>query len=196
MIIECTGLSKTFKTNTLFEEASFSIESGETVGIDADFLPNMGLLVDSPGYLPLSTGYENLSLLADIRKKIAPEAIRQIMVDLRLDPDDKTKVKDYSMGMKQKLGIAQAIMEDQEIILLDEPFNALDFDSYGVVLKTLEALNRQGKTLLLTSHNHWDLKRICSRLLCINDKKIVPFTDELMAFYFGEGELRGVKDGK
>ena len=135
MIIECTGLSKTFKTNTLLEEAS-SIESGETVGIDADFLqiwPSRRF----PGYLPLSTGYENLSLFRRYSKENRPEAIRQIMVDLRLDPDDK-KSQRLLYGDEQKLGIAQAIMEDQEIILLDKPFNALDFDSWQSSSKPLK----------------------------------------------------------
>ena len=101
-----------------------------------------------------------------------------------LDPDNRSRVKTYSSGMKQKLGIAQAIMEDQDLIMLDEPFNALDFQTNADVLKILSELKNEGKTILLTSHQHEYLEKICDEIYIILDKKLVLFTDELKGSYF------------
>ena len=106
------------------------------------------------------------------------------MVSIGLDPDDKTKVKNYSAGMKQKLGIVQAFMENQEIILLDEPFNALDFKTNSDVMETLLRLKASRRTIILTSHQHNYLEKICDRLLIILDNQIVELTDELKEKYF------------
>ena len=94
-----------------------------------DFPENVGILINEPGYIDYYSGIKNLMLLAEIRGKIGKDKIRQTMLKVGLNPDDTAPVRKYSMGMKQKLGIAQAIMEGQDIIILDEPYNALDFDS-------------------------------------------------------------------
>ena len=127
---------------------------------------------------------KNLKLLAEIRNKISDDDIRDNMVSIGLDPDDNTKVKHYSAGMKQKLGIVQAFMENQEIILLDEPFNALDFKTNSDVMETLLRLKASGRTIILTSHQHNYLEKICDRLLIILDNQIVELTDELKEKYF------------
>ena len=91
-----------------------------------------------------------------------------------LNPNDKTPVKNYSLGMKQKLGIAQAFMEDQSILLLDEPFNALDQESHLQMLDCLKELCNTGKTILITSHNADDLDILCNTTYLIQNSKILP----------------------
>ena len=99
---------------------------GEKLGDKIDFPDSVGILVDSPGFIEVLSGYENLRLLAEIKGQTSQQAIKTAMKELGLDPDNKKRVKNYSLGMKQKLGIIQATMEGQDIVLLDEPFNALD----------------------------------------------------------------------
>ena len=92
-----------------------------------DFPESLGVFINSPGFIGIYSGFQNLKFLADIQGKIGEKEIRQAMSKVGLDPDNKTKVDNYSLGMKQKLGIAQAIMEGQDSLILDEPFNALDY---------------------------------------------------------------------
>ena len=111
------------------------IDSGEILldnkilSKDFDYLPNTGIFIDSPGFIPYISGFENLKLLGQINNTITEKDIINFMKLLNLDPFSKTKVKNYSFGMKQKLGLIQAIMENQDLILLDEIFNGLDFQS-------------------------------------------------------------------
>ena len=99
---------------------------GRQLGRDMDFPPSMGLLLENPAFLPNHTGLKNLELLAAIQNRAAGEGIRQTLRDVGLDPDDRRKYRKYSLGMKQRLGVAAAIMEQPELILVDEPTNALD----------------------------------------------------------------------
>ena len=101
-----------------------------------------------------------------------------------MNPVDRTRVKNYSAGMKQKLGMDQAIMENQDIVLLDEPFNALDFQTNTEVMAILSALKKEGKTLLLTSHQHEYLERLCDEIYMIQDKNIRLFDDHMKEVYF------------
>ncbi len=149
-----------------------------------DFPENTGILINEPGYVGYQTGFRNLQMLAQIRNEIGDDEIRQTMSLLGLDADDKTPVRKYSMGMKQKLGIAQAIMENQSLIILDEPYNALDFDTNRDITQTLQELIWRGKTVLLTSHQHQYLEKLCDRIYFINEGKVVPFDDEVQAKYF------------
>ena len=96
-----------------------------------------------------------------------------------LDPDIKTKVKDYSLGMKQKLGIAQAIMEDQNIIILDEPFNSLDFKTYEDIKRTIKKMQDEKKTILLTSHNYKDIEDLCEYIYLVSDTSLQLLTPEM-----------------
>ena len=98
--------------------------------------------------------------------------IRSAMQKTGLDPEDKTKVEHYSMGMKQKLGIAQAIMEDQDILILDEPFNALDYKTYNDTKEIIRILQAEGRTILMASHNYDDLETLCTHIYAINEGKL------------------------
>ncbi|MCI8810682.1 MAG: ABC transporter ATP-binding protein, partial [Oscillibacter sp.] len=139
------------------------------VGVDRDFPENLGVLINSPGFISLNTGLQNLRYLADIRGLIGEQQIRSAMQTVGLDPEDKTRVEHYSLGMKQKLGIAQAIMKGQDILILDEPFNALDYKTYNDVKELIRLFHAEGKTILLTSHNYGDLKSLCDQIYVLED---------------------------
>ena len=159
--------------------------NGKQLGSNGyDFPENVGILINEPGYIDYYSGYKNLKMLAQIQNKITDAQIKETMKCVGLDFSDKTPVKKYSMGMKQKLGIAQAIMENQNIIILDEPYNALDFQTNKEITSILANLKQQGKTILLTSHQHEYLDKLCDKIYCIEEQKIVPFDDMLRKKYF------------
>lgn len=132
--------------------------NGKQIGKEIDFPESMGLIIEHPGFLPQLSGFQNLHLLAGIKGKITDEQIRNILIKVGLPPESKKSVGKYSMGMKQRLGIAQAIMEDPDIILLDEPFNGLDKDGVEEIRQIIQDLKMSGKTIFLTSHNSEDIK--------------------------------------
>ena len=142
---------------------------GETLGGNRDFPENMGVLINSPGFISLDTGLQNLRYLAGIRGVIGDREIRDAMKKVGLDPDDRTRVEHYSLGMKQKLGLAQAIMEGQDILILDEPFNALDYKTYNDVKEIMRALQAEGKTILMTSHNYEDIETLCNEVYVLEE---------------------------
>ena len=142
---------------------------GETLGGNRDFPENMGVLINSPGFISLDTGLQNLRYLAGIRGVIGDREIRDAMKKVGLDPDDRTRVEHYSLGVKQKLGLAQAIMEGQDILILDEPFNALDYKTYNDVKEIIRALQAEGKTILMTSHNYEDIETLCNEVYVLEE---------------------------
>ena len=99
---------------------------GRRVGKDVDYLPNAGIIIETPGFIPYYSGLQNLRLLAGIRRKVTDDQIRKALKITGLDPDSRLWVRKYSLGMRQRLGIAQAIMEQPDILILDEPMNGLD----------------------------------------------------------------------
>ena len=132
----------------------------------------MGVLINSPGFIGLNTGLQNLRYLAGIRGVAGDKEIRSAMQKVGLDPEDKTKVEHYSLGMKQKLGIAQAIMEHQDILILDEPFNALDYTTCNDIKEIIRILQAEGRTILMTSHNYDDLETLCTHIYAIDEGKL------------------------
>lgn len=131
---------------------------GKEIGKDVDFPESLGLIIERPGFLPGLSGFKNLRLLANIRGLISDEQIKDTIVRVGLDPASKKGVGKYSMGMKQRLGIAQAIMENPEVLILDEPFNGLDKDGVQEIRELIMELKASGKTIFLTSHNNEDIK--------------------------------------
>lgn len=158
---------------------------GKQLGQKDDFPENMGVLINSPGFIGIYSGYRNLEFLANIRGVIGEREIKEAMQKVGLDPSNKTKVDNYSLGMKQKLGLAQAIMENQDILVLDEPFNALDFKTYNDIKEIIRILQAEGKTILLTSHNYDDVEQLCNTVFMIHDGKLLELTDELAKKYLG-----------
>jgi len=158
---------------------------GEKLGGKIDFPDNVGAMINKPGYIDMYTGFKNLKFLAGIKNKIDDAKIKSTMELVGLDANNKTKVKHYSLGMKQKLGIAQAIMEDQDLIILDEPFNALDFKTNKDIKKLIKLLQDKGNTILLTSHNHNDIEELCDEIYIILNGNIEKLTDNIKNMYFG-----------
>lgn len=181
-----SGKSVLFKIMTGLEvpDSGEIIVNGKKLGKDCDFPSNVGIMVDSPGYIDYYSGYKNLLLLSEIQSVISPSDIVEVMEMVGLDPHDKKPVKNYSTGMKQKLGIAQAIMENQNVILLDEPFNALDWKTNQEIVRVLNRLKAEDKTILMTSHQHEYLEKLCDRLYVIDNHQLVPFTEEIKEKYF------------
>lgn len=181
-----SGKSVLFKLMTGLENPTTGEVSvnGERLGVNTDFPKNVGIMVNSPGYIEYYSGFKNLMLLAKIQNKVGESEVKKAMRCVGLDPEDATTVKNYSMGMKQKLGIAQAFMENQDIILLDEPFNALDFKTNGDIMEVLCSLKAEGKTLIMTSHQHDYLEKICNTIYIIEEQRILPLSDELKQKYF------------
>lgn len=166
-----SGKSVLFKMmcGFIFPDQGSVIVNGEELGKNKRFPENFGIIIDKPGYLGDKTGFENLRYLADIQNKISDEKIKEILERVGLSHTIMQKVKNYSLGMKQKLAIAQAIMEDQDILLLDEPFNGLDVDSVENIRGLLKSLNNQGKTIFLTSHNNEDIDILCDHVFRVRN---------------------------
>lgn len=133
----------------------------EQVGVDMDFPDDMGIIIETPGFLTAMTGLRNLQILASLQRKIDDKEIRQAIKKVGLDPDMKKHVGKYSLGMRQRLGIAQAIMEDPMYLILDEPFNGLDKQGVRDMRELIKGLRQEGKTILLASHNAHDIEELC-----------------------------------
>lgn len=148
------------------------IVSGKRIGKDCDFPDNTGMIIETPGFIPYYSGYKNLKLLADLRGKITKDDIRRTMEQVGLDPDLKRHVRKYSLGMRQRLGLAQAIMENPDLLILDEPMNGLDKDGVADMRKYLLDLKAQGKTIIIASHSAEDIEVLCDTV-CEMDKGVL-----------------------
>lgn len=142
-------------------EEGVILVNGKRVGRDVDMPEDIGAIIEAPGFLPNYSEYKNLRFLANIRRKIGKEEILNVLKTVGLDPESRKHVGKYSLGMRQRLGIAQAIMEDPEILILDEPMNGLDNAGVQDIRALLLELKAQGKTILLASHNHEDIAALC-----------------------------------
>lgn len=125
------------------------------------YMDKIGIIIETPGFLPGYSAYKNLKMLAMIRKSMSDSQIRDAIISVGLDPDSPKKVGKFSMGMRQRLGIAQAIMENPEILLLDEPMNGLDNHGVADMRKLFLEMRNQGKVILLASHNKEDIEFLC-----------------------------------
>ncbi|MCI8895657.1 MAG: ATP-binding cassette domain-containing protein [Lachnospiraceae bacterium] len=148
------------------------VVGGKVIGRDTDFADNIGIIIENPGFLKGYTGFKNLAYLAGIRNVIGEAEIRESMERVGLDPDSRKKVGKYSLGMKQRLGIAQAIMENPEILILDEPMNSLDNQGVEEIRKILMGLRDEGKTIILASHNKEDIEILCDEVYEMNQGRI------------------------
>ena len=147
------------------------------VGKDCDFPDDIGIIIETPGFLPGLTGMKNLQILASLKRKVSNEVIRDTIRRVGLDPSMKKPVSKYSLGMRQRLGIAQAIMEDPSILILDEPFNGLDKHGAAHMRELIKSLQEQGKTVLLASHNQVDIDELCDTV-CEMDAGILSVVRE------------------
>ena len=151
--------------------------NGERVGVDVDFPRDIGLIIETPGFLPNMTGVKNLEILASLNKKIGLREMAAAIRRVGLDPLMKKPVGKYSLGMRQRLGIAQAIMEDPALLILDEPLNGLDKHGVREMRQLIKGLKEQGKTILLASHNQGDIDELCDTV-CEMDAGVMTMIRE------------------
>ncbi len=152
---------------------------GSSIGQDVDFPESLGVIIETPGFLTNLTGRKNLEILAGMRRKIGPAEVLQVLEKVGLDPALKKPVANYSLGMRQRLGIAQAIMEDPKLLILDEPFNGLDKHGVGEIRKLLLELKEEGKTILLASHNEEDIRILCDEVYEMDGGVLRKCEDEI-----------------
>ena len=171
-----SGKSVFFKTICGFLKADGGTVAldDKVIGKDIDFLPELGVLIEKPGFIENYTQFENLKYLAQINNIINDEDIRAALEMVGLDPDNNEKVKNFSLGMRQRLAIAQAIMENQKIIILDEPFNGLDKQGAAQIKQLLLELKSPDRLILLTSHISGDIEELSDYIFEFTGGKIVP----------------------
>ncbi len=149
------------------------IVDGKEIGKDIDFADNIGIIIETPGFLSSYSGYKNLEYLASIKNIIGKKEIKESMERVELDPNSKKKVGKYSLGMRQRLGIAQAIMENPDILILDEPMNGLDNQGVDDVRGILLNLKDEGKSIILASHNKEDIEVLCDEVYEMEQGKLI-----------------------
>ena len=150
---------------------------GKIIGKDIDFPESVGAMIENPGFFPYATGYENLKMLADIKGKIDENDIRKAIQKVGLDDQEKRVVAKYSMGMKQRLAIAQAIMEKPDLLVLDEPTNALDQEGVDVFRKIIQSEAKRGTLIIISSHNKEDIDILSDIKIRMESGKIVDYAD-------------------
>lgn len=147
--------------------------NGEILHKDISFPRSIGALIENPGFIAEYSGFKNLSTLASIKKAVTTEEIRSLMQKMELDPDDKKKFKKYSLGMKQKIGIIAAIMEQPELIVLDEPINALDEKSVNIVKELLLEQRKRGALIIISCHDKEELEFLADEVFCLENGKVI-----------------------
>ena len=134
------------------------------VGRDCDFPDRIGIIIETPGFIPDMSGYRNLKTLAALKGLIGKKEIKDVLLRVGLAQNMHKSVTKYSLGMRQRLGIAQAIMEDPDVLILDEPFNGLDRSGVEEMRELFTALKQSGKAILLASHNREDIRMLCDEV--------------------------------
>ena len=153
---------------------------GKVIGKDIDIIKDAGIIIESPGFLPNYSAFKNLKFLTMIKDNIGDEQIKSTLISVGLDPESKKVVGKFSLGMRQRLGIAQAIMENPHILILDEPMNGLDNRGVEDIRKILMDLKKKGKLILLASHNPLDIDILCDCVYeldagtIVNQRSILP----------------------
>jgi len=147
--------------------------NGMQIGKDLDVPESVGIIIEAPSFLPNYDGYTNLKFLAAINNIISKEQIYAVIEKVGLDPKSKRPVGKYSLGMRQRLGIAQALMEDPDILILDEPMNGLDNQGVADIRKLLLELRNQGKTIILASHGKEDIEILCDTVHELDRGKVI-----------------------
>lgn len=147
--------------------------NGKVLHRDISFPESIGILIENPSFLPQYTGFKNLKLLAGLTGNISDDKIRTALDRVGLDPEDKRTYRKYSLGMKQKLGIANAIMGEPDVIILDEPINALDEESVRKIKRVLLEIRNKDKLIIIACHDREELEYLSDIIYEIKDGSIV-----------------------
>lgn len=147
---------------------------GKQLGKDLSFPPDMGMLIENPAFLDGYTAAQNLRLLAGIRKKVTEERIREVLEQVGLGWEDKRKYRQFSLGMKQRLGIAGAVLEHPQLLLIDEPTNALDTDGIQMVQRLLLEEKSRGALIVLACHDFSILQGLSDVLYSVKEGRVSP----------------------
>jgi len=150
---------------------------GKQIGRDVDFPDDIGIIIESPGFLPQFSGLKNLEILAGLKRKIGLKQVADTIRRVGLDPMMSKPVGKYSLGMRQRLGIAQAIMEEPSLMILDEPLNGLDKHGVAEMRELFKSLAKGGRTILLASHNIQDIEELCDTV-CEMDAGVLTVVRE------------------
>lgn len=145
----------------------------QEIGKDIDFPEDLGLIIETPGFLPRLSGFKNLKLLASLRHKIDDERLCEVLDQVGLDSSSSKGVGQYSLGMRQRLGLAQALMEEPSLLILDEPFNGLDKETVTKMRDLILAYKAPHRTILLASHNQEDIRILCDTVCEMDGGKLV-----------------------
>ena len=167
-----TMLLKSVCGLTTYNEGEI-IVCGKKIGTDVEIPDSVGVIIEVPGFLPNLSGYRNLKYLADINGKIGKEQVYETIRTVGLNPNDKKHVGKYSLGMRQRLGIAQALMEDPEVLLLDEPMNGLYNKGVSDIKEILKSLRNKNKTIVLASHHMEDIDELCDEVYVMDAGRII-----------------------
>lgn len=152
--------------------------NGKRLGKDITFPESVGILIENPAFLDAYSGFENLKLLASIKNRIGAEKIREVIALVGLDPNDKKKYRKYSLGMKQRLGIAAAVMEEPDIVVLDEPTNALDSDGVEMFKKVLQREKERGALVIISCHDLRTLQELSDEIYLMESGALRPYSGE------------------
>ncbi|MCO7128259.1 ATP-binding cassette domain-containing protein [Sporolactobacillus shoreicorticis] len=146
---------------------------GKVLHKDISFPKSMGVIIENTNLLPNYDAYTNLKILSNIKKIASDNDINDALSSVGLDPSNKKKVRTYSLGMRQRLSIAQALFEDPNLLLLDEPTNALDESSVEIVRNLLLKKKEQGTLIIIASHNKEDLNILADQIIKVVDGKVI-----------------------
>lgn len=150
---------------------------GKTLGTDMEFPPSMGLLIENPAFLGQYTGAENLEMLASLHQNVTKEDVRALLEKVGLAADGDTKYRKYSLGMKQRLGIAGAILGEPELLLLDEPTNALDTKGVELLRSIIQEERQRGAAIVVACHDAAFLESVSDEIYCLENGQL---TDHLI----------------
>lgn len=166
MLMKCiTGFVKPTQGEVIFD--------GKKIGEEIDFPKNTGIIIETPAFVPYYSGYKNLMELAMLQKKIGKAEVEEVLKQVGLYEARHKLVRKYSLGMRQRLSIAQALMENPETLILDEPMNGLDNECVALVRGILADLKQQGKTILLVSHNAEDIRVLCDVIYEMDKGRVI-----------------------
>lgn len=165
----------------IYATAGEIVIDNKVLGKDMSFPDSIGILIENPAFLNDYSGFDNLKMLASIKGLITDDEINDVILKVGLDPDDKKKYKKYSLGMKQKLGIAAAIMEKPDIIILDEPINAIDEEGVSNIRDILNELKEEDKIIIIACHDKEELFYLSDEIIEIESGVIRKryFVDEV-----------------